>query len=380
MLRRRRRRLRRYYAACRRVSGSRPNRFGPCCGWHSSHDEAVFQPYGSRGVPVCGALERHRTSCAVLGTMPELLDIEQEHQLKRAFDQESTGQSVSVWSISVPTKPRLVLLTHPLTRVDQIWADYATIVQWRWSYHQDSPCGSCAIVVSEPFLFTVLFSGTSSNIFPISARRFWRITTIFSNPLHGFCSRYPIREIITTVDCRSAASDEERIDCAGQKDHVWSFSRPDFEHNVLNNDTMAAGLVDCVSHRYTRTILTSSKTRPGFRHGYDKVISIIIGVVVVGAYIQSRKGGKLVESAFLPLGGASRRPTSENGKLTSHTNLPPPLPPCFFFGHCCYCFVIVVVIVGRGVVVVIVIGECACTFRKRGRARSRRPRCGTTPA
>jgi hypothetical protein len=31
----------------------------------------------------------------------------------------------------------------------------------------------------------------------------------------------PVRETTTTVDCRPAASDEERIECAGQKDHVY---------------------------------------------------------------------------------------------------------------------------------------------------------------
>jgi hypothetical protein len=41
---------------------------------------------------------------------------------------------------------------------------------------------------------------------------------------------------------RSAASDEERIACADPKDHVWSLSCPDFEHNVLID---TAGLVEC---------------------------------------------------------------------------------------------------------------------------------------
>jgi hypothetical protein len=43
---------------------------------------------------------------------------------------------------------------------------------------------------------------------------------------------YLSKDGLTTGDCRDLKTDEERIACAGQADHVWAFSQSDFESRL----------------------------------------------------------------------------------------------------------------------------------------------------
>jgi hypothetical protein len=39
----------------------------------------------------------------------------------------------------------------------------------------------------------------------------------------------------STIGCRDLATDQDRIDCAAQKDHVWSFAVGDFERDLAQH-------------------------------------------------------------------------------------------------------------------------------------------------
>lgn len=45
---------------------------------------------------------------------------------------------------------------------------------------------------------------------------------------------YLSKDGLTTGDCRDLKTDEERIACAGQADHVWAFAQSDFEQRLSN--------------------------------------------------------------------------------------------------------------------------------------------------
>jgi SAM-dependent methyltransferase len=217
-------------------------RFCPCCGWHS-HDDEVFQPYNNRldaKCPDCSALERHRTSCAVLGTRPELLDVEQEHQLKRSFDQEPTGSLRLVYF--GPHQASARVIDASTYRVDQIWADYSAERLYNHGGRTTKTVQADIMQLQFPnhFAHGAILLHVIEHI-PDLRAAFGELRRVLK-PYSWILLEVPVRETTTTVDCRPAASDEERIECAGQKDHVWSFSMTDFEHNVLNQ---TAGLVEC---------------------------------------------------------------------------------------------------------------------------------------
>jgi hypothetical protein len=115
----------------------------------------------------------------------------------------------------------------------------------RWSYHQNSPHGYYAIAVSKPFcLWCYSLWHVIEHILHLRAT-FLVNYDVFLNPFRGSCSRYRFAKLSRpwTVS-RSAATAEERIDCAGQKRITCGvFSRPDFERNVLNKTAVLSSAI-----------------------------------------------------------------------------------------------------------------------------------------
>ena len=203
-----------------------PQRVCPCCGATTA---APFQVFGTRPdakCPQCRALERHRTSCAVLGTQPELLDIEQEHLRKRAFDNAPTG---ALRMIYFGPQPDMALqIDASAAKIDQIWADFKDDTLYnRNETTKTVHADVTSLRFPDNFAHGAIILHVLEHI-PDLQLALAEISRVLK-PMSWILLEVPFREKESTVDCRGATTDEERIKCAGQKDHVWSFSTPDFE-------------------------------------------------------------------------------------------------------------------------------------------------------
>jgi SAM-dependent methyltransferase len=220
-----------------------PKRMCPCCGWQSV-DGGLFEPYGKGRLdakcPQCGALERHRTSCAVLGTRPELLDVAHEHKLKRHFDTASTGSLRMIYF--GPHKTTAQTIDESTYRVDQIWADYKEDILYNHGKRTTKTVHADIMNLQFPdhFAHGAIILHVLEHI-PDLQKAFAELKRVLK-PYSWLLLEVPYRESIHTKDCRSATNDAERLVCAGQKDHVWSFSIADFEREL----TMAQ-FVNCTN-------------------------------------------------------------------------------------------------------------------------------------
>jgi SAM-dependent methyltransferase len=205
----------------------------PCCGWTGP----MFSPYGSGRIkglsgranaqcPQCKALERHRRGCAFLGTHPEVLTVKHEE----AQDSQKNGALRVIYF--GPHIPMARVLDNSPSKIDQIWVDFNEAMYNRKKSVKTLHVDIQQLQFPDNFAHGMMLFHVMEHI-PDLDQAFSEIKRVL-RPNGWVMIEVPFgRNMTKTKDCRGLALDEDRIRCAGQKDHQWVFDQTDFEQAVL---------------------------------------------------------------------------------------------------------------------------------------------------
>lgn len=204
----------------------------PCCGWVGPK----FDFYGSGGgrddarCPYCGALERHRNTCAFLGSHPEILDVEQEENQE---NDELRSNALRFLHFS-PHVRSANTLDESTFNVDQIWVD------------SDQDLYNGVYAGKRPSTKTL--HGDLSNLeFPDNFAHAIMVLNVLQRyadvdvaidelsrvlkPNGWLFAEVPMISFTlnNSVECKKLKTAEEQRKCGGGPEHHWSFAKKHFE-------------------------------------------------------------------------------------------------------------------------------------------------------
>jgi len=233
-------------------AGEHEARKCPCCGWTGPKFNYVTVGKGRSDArcPVCQAMERHRNSCAFVGTHPEILDVVKE---EKGIDAQQSALRLLHFG---PHPAMGEVLDNSSYKLDQIWMDYdenhnvfngRRVVDAIWdtltfntwikptkTVHADVQ----KLRFPDNFAHGVMIFHVMEHI-PDIEGAFEELGRVLK-PDGWMMIEVPMRDFgfKESIDCRGLESDTARLKCAGQKDHVWKLGRKDFEQRL-------AAVFDC---------------------------------------------------------------------------------------------------------------------------------------
>lgn len=206
-------------------------RLCPCCGWSGSVFDTV--PWGKRRkdglCPQCQSCERHRRTCALLGSRPDLL-------------QQSVGgnSTTSVFRLLHfgPHKQMDKMINQVEPRVDQVGLDYFAD-DYKNLYSGSTLHGDVQnLQLPTNFANGIIILHVMEHV-PELEKAFAELKRVLAEKNGATKEGWMVVEVPflsrngqQTADCRGAKSGSERYKCAGQSDHVWAFAQGDFERRL----------------------------------------------------------------------------------------------------------------------------------------------------
>lgn len=223
-------------------SNTKSARVCPCCGWVGAIFDSVHwgkEPRpADRLCPQCKTCERHRRTCAVLGALPQLL---QKNPQQQTFRLLHFGPQQFM--------ERELMKGIPSTNnIDQVGLDFFARDDYK-SYSKNTLHADVSNLQLPPhFANGIIILHVLEHV-PEIDKAFSELKRVLYQPPpapgsnntqnHQDNESWMLVEVPflsktfnETRDCRDKKTDEERLACAGQFDHVWHFARLDFEERL----------------------------------------------------------------------------------------------------------------------------------------------------
>ena len=198
----------------------------PCCGW-TGHvfDNVPSHSHRPDGLcPSCRALERHRVSCAFLGThSPDIFNV--------TLQEPGAKQSNMFRLIHFGPHQQMGNVLDKAW-IDHIWVDFKPEMYNHGgsSVTKTLFADASDLKLPDNFAHGMLMFHVLEHV-PELEQALLEMKRVLK-PQGWLLLEVPLRHATETRDCRNLETDQARIDCAGQYDHVWNFGRKDFEHRL----------------------------------------------------------------------------------------------------------------------------------------------------
>ena len=199
----------------------RAKRFCPCCGWSGdvmeTADFRITDQKDDCMCPRCKAMERHRRACTFIAQHPERLTV--PTYSRKTFRLVHFGpqkQMEKMLNLPAVDQVGLDLCEHPYPCYGNVMKADITSLPLPNNFGD-------GVIILHVLEHIPDLDKAFDELHRVTKKEAWMLVEV---PYFAGTGNS------TTNDCRGLKTDEERLECAGQKDHVWGFGMEDFERQL----------------------------------------------------------------------------------------------------------------------------------------------------
>ena len=217
------------------VSNKGDLRICPCCGWTgpSFAFEASGVGRADAKCPQCSSLERHRNTCAFMGSFPEMFDVKEE---EKSAKQKSGALRVFHFGPHAP-------LANAIDRQTEFPVDQIRAYSNEKMYNQGDNTQTVRadlenLKFPDNFAHGILSFHVLEHIPDLKLA--WREMHRVLKPNGWMLLEVPMLSFnrTVTIDCRALRTADKRQKECGHPEHQWYFAKKDWETNVLGYDDL----------------------------------------------------------------------------------------------------------------------------------------------